>query len=113
MPTVVAIQLDSGESFLAEVDGPSHARGAVRGPAARLEVLAESGKTFETALKNVEQAAEALMKRLRSLSKQPDEVTVEFGVKMSTEGGAIIAKASAEANFKITLNWKASEASGA
>ncbi len=34
------------------------------------------------------------------------EVAVEFGVKMSAETGAIIAKASGEANFKINLMWK-------
>jgi hypothetical protein len=39
-------------------------------------------------------------------------VAVEFGVKMSAETGAVIAKASTEANFKINLSWKKSPPSG-
>jgi len=46
------------------------------------------------------------LQQLRSLAEPPDEVAVEFGVKMNAETGAIIAKASTEANFKINLTWK-------
>ena len=46
------------------------------------------------------------------LPEPPDEVAVEFGVKMSVETGAVITKASGEGNFKINLSWKKSAASG-
>jgi len=70
------------------------------------DVLAEASDSFEAALEKVRSAAEAILNQLRSLAQPPDEVAVEFGVKMSAETGAIIAKASGEANFKINIMWK-------
>lgn len=36
---------------------------------------------------------------------QPDEFVLEFGVKVSAEGSAIIAKATGEASLKVTAKW--------
>ena len=36
----------------------------------------------------------------------PDEMTVEFGLRMSAQAGAYIAQASATATFKVTLTWR-------
>ncbi|HEV2136905.1 MAG TPA: CU044_2847 family protein [Terracidiphilus sp.] len=105
----VTFRLESGESFAAEVDDPIEDHKTVRGLGARTELIIESSKTFEAAIQNVQRAAEVLVDRLRSLSRKPDEVSVEFGVKLSAEAGAIVAKASTDANFKITLKWKGNE----
>ena len=66
----------------------------------------KSSETFEIALNNVKQAAEVIVDKLCSLAQRPEEISVEFGVKLSAEAGAIIAKGSTEANFKIGLKWK-------
>jgi Trypsin-co-occurring domain 1 len=79
----------------------------MRGSAAE-NALAQASETFESALEKVRSAAEGILQQLRSLAQPPDEVAVEFGVKLSAESGAIIAKASGEANFKINLTWKKS-----
>src|SRR5262249_32743554 len=70
--------------------------------------VATASDTFEAALGKVRSAAEGILHQLRSLAQPPDSVGVEFGVKMNAETGAIIAKASGEANFKISLSWKKS-----
>ena len=36
----------------------------------------------------------------------PDEIEVEFGVRLSADVSAIVAKASSETNFKASLRWK-------
>jgi Trypsin-co-occurring domain 1 len=36
-------------------------------------------------------------------------VTVELGIKLSTKAGIVIAEATGEANFKVTLHWKQGE----
>ena len=41
---------------------------------------------------------------MRSLAEPPDEVEVEFGVKMSVETGAIIAKSSAEGRISRSIS---------
>lgn len=38
-------------------------------------------------------------------SKIPDVVNVEFGIKLGGEADFIVAKGSAEANFKVSLTW--------
>lgn len=40
--------------------------------------------------------------------QKPDRVAVEFGVKLAGEAGVpMLTKASGEANFKISIEWKA------
>ena len=36
----------------------------------------------------------------------PNEIQFEFGIGFSATAGAVIAKAGAEANIKVTLTWK-------
>jgi hypothetical protein len=102
--------LKGGGSLVVEVDGvDSPGARVMRGSTAE-DAVASATSTFESALENVRSAAEGILHQLCSLAQPPDEVAVEFGVKMSAESGAIIAKASGEANFKINLVWKRSTA---
>ena len=41
-----------------------------------------------------------------SAVESPDEVQVEFGLLLSAEAGAVLAAASATANYKVTMTWK-------
>jgi hypothetical protein len=50
--------------------------------------------------------AETLVTRLRDVGERPDEIGIEFGLKMSMEAGLVVAHTSGEANFKVTLQWK-------
>ncbi len=82
----------------------------MRGSSPATQAIDQATDTFESALENVRGAAEAILHQLSSLAQPPDEVAVEFGVKMSAESGAIIAKLAGEANFKINLTWKKNQA---
>jgi hypothetical protein len=105
MAELAQFPLNGGGVLVVEVDAAdSPARRVMRG--ANPEAVATATATFESALQTVRSAAEGILHQLRSLAEPPDEVEVEFGVKMSAETGAIIAKASTEANFKINLTWK-------
>jgi hypothetical protein len=48
-------------------------------------------------------AAKAVLDRIRELS--PDRVDLKFGIKADTTANWLIAKATAEANFEVTLSW--------
>ena len=54
--------------------------------------------------------ASGLVGNLRAIGdaagNPPDEVQVEFGLILSAEAGAILAAASATANYKVTMTWK-------
>lgn len=103
MRRVVKFPLEDGDFILVEVDVPEEA-GMV--PAARGEVVQRAQQTFEAALEKVRPAAQAIIRKLRALHDPPDEIEVEFGLKMSAEAGAIVAAGGVEANYKVTLTWK-------
>jgi hypothetical protein len=94
-----------GTSVVVEVDEPEPEMGEIKAgrPSA---VAAKATQTLEDSLDMVKPAAEALVDKLRSLAYAPDEVGIEFGIKLSAEAGAFIASASTEANFSVKLTWK-------
>jgi hypothetical protein len=110
MAELAQFPLAGGGVLVVETDSPDAARRVMRG--ATSEAVATAVDTFEAAMAKVRYAAEGILHQLTSLTQPPDEVAVEFGVKLNVETGAIIAKSSAEANFKINLTWKRSAPDG-
>jgi hypothetical protein len=109
MPQIAKFPLKNGGVVAVEVESSDLGGRIMRG-SSPADAVAVASDSFEAALESVRAAAEGILDKLRSLAQPPDEVAVEFGVKMSAETGAIIAKASGEANFKINLTWKKSAA---
>jgi len=67
--------------------------------------LVTADKTFEQAFDRLRPAAAAIIEKFGSMDHRPEEIEIEFGVSLSAEAGAIIAKTSGEANFRIALRW--------
>ncbi|MYW65515.1 hypothetical protein GTY65_15815 [Streptomyces sp. SID8379] len=61
--------------------------------------------SFESSLASVRSAAESALRVLRDGALRPDGVELEFGVKMSAEAGAVIAKGTAEGHLVVRLSW--------
>jgi len=102
---VVAYTLEDGSEILVEVEVAQ--AGMV--PAARGEVVEKGRQSLEKALASLRPAAQAVLDHLRRLSDPPDTITVEFGLKLGAEAGAILAASSMEAHYRITLTWKRRE----
>lgn len=64
-----------------------------------------ASETFEQALAGVRAAAGSALAVFRDGSLAPDQVEIEFGVKLTGEAGALIAKTSAEAHLIVRLGW--------
>jgi len=102
MKQLLEYPLEDGGTIWVEVAQPE--RGGLV-PAARPgEVVARAQQTLEDALSRLKPMAKAIVHQFDELA--PDEVEVEFGVKLSAEAGAILAAAGAEANYNIKLVWK-------
>ncbi|WP_431678346.1 CU044_2847 family protein [Kitasatospora sp. KL5] len=69
------------------------------------EAVVRAAETFEHALGGVRAAAEAALTVLRDGSLRPDTVEIEFGVKLSAEAGALIARTAADAHLTVKLSW--------
>ncbi|MDT0393843.1 MULTISPECIES: CU044_2847 family protein [Streptomyces] len=66
---------------------------------------AQAARTFEGSLEGVRAAAESALRVFRDGSLRPDAVELEFGVKLTAEAGAVIAKGSAEGHLVVKLSW--------
>ena len=108
MKRLVEFPMEDGNKFLVEVDEPE--RGGRTARVGRDRKTVEKAKqTFETALEKIKPTANAVISKLRELTYSPDQITVEFGLKLNAEAGAVLASAGVEANYKVTLTWKQEE----
>lgn len=62
-------------------------------------------RTFEGALEGARSAAASALRVFRDGSLQPDAVEIEFGVKLTAEAGALIAKSAVEGHLVVKLSW--------
>ncbi|MBE1491755.1 CU044_2847 family protein [Plantactinospora soyae] len=103
MSELKRFDLDGVDFVLVEVD----ADGPDISPVSRTADVVEAATTsFGTALSHVRAAASVALTRFREMDTQPDEIQLEFGVKLTTEAGAVIAKTAAEGNLKVYLTWR-------
>jgi NTP-dependent ternary system trypsin peptidase co-occuring protein len=89
--------------LVAEVDGRDAAYPSIRSSAGG--VVRDAAGRFEDALEGVRAAAVTALETFRDDKLQPDEVGIEFGVKLNAEAGAVIAKTSLEGHLVVTLRW--------
>ena len=109
MKRFVAFKLEDGSTIVVEVDEPETVGGTVRAARGPKDLLDEAKCSFDDALEKIHSATESAITKLRNMSEKPNEITMEFGFNFSAEFGAIIAKATTDANYKVTLNWKCKE----
>lgn len=100
MASLVEVPFDDGGYVVVEMDD---AAGGVVKASRTGEVAGRAAQSLESALESVAPAARAVLARVREA--RPQQVTVEFGVKLSAEAGAVITRTSGECNFKVTLRW--------
>jgi hypothetical protein len=111
MKRLVEFPLQNGGTMLIEVDEPErYSETTTRGSVSKAirpggEIVENAGKTFEEALEKIKPAAQCIIDKLRELHDAPDEISVEFGIKLSAEAGAFVASVSLEANYKVALKW--------
>ncbi|XVS63688.1 CU044_2847 family protein [Actinosynnema sp. CA-299493] len=81
-----------------EYDGP--VRAGRWNPVERVE------ETLENGIERARKVARAVAVKIGSMpSPRPDKVAVEIGLKVSSSAALAIAKSSAEAHVKITVEW--------
>ena len=102
MKHIVQFELTDGSPVYVEIDeqdDTTHRRVSVGGDA-----IEKAKDRFVDAINKVKPAAEAVLLSFREL-QTPDEITLEFGIKLNGKIGALIAAVDSEANFKVSLKW--------
>jgi hypothetical protein len=98
-------RLAQGGSVVVEMDRDNEAGKVATRSDRQGAIAAQAGRTFEDAVDGVLPAIGAIVDRVRTAAGATEEITVQFGVKMSADVGAIIARTSGEANFSISVRW--------
>jgi hypothetical protein len=104
MRRIIEFPVPDGGVLLVEVDEPE---GAGPRPAGTGEGAIERATMgLDQAISKVRPLAEQLLTQLRGLTRRPDQVTVEFGIKLNVTAGIVIANTAVEGNCKVSLSWK-------
>ena len=98
----VEYQLGDGSTILIEETVPR--LGGQRAVASDGGVSKAASKLEET-ISPLSKLAQEMKDVLKSNINSPDEITIEFGAKLSADFGLIVAKSQVEANFKVSLTW--------
>lgn len=69
------------------------------------DAVRDSAQTLQEALAHIRPALDSVAATVRGLGQRPDTVSVEFGIKMTAEAGVVVAKATSEAHFAVSLQW--------
>ena len=104
MKHIVEFPMENGEVLLVEVDDPMASGTTLRGGHGT-DMVERAQLTYEQAVDKIRPAAESIVERMRHIAEPPDVISVEFGIKLNANIGAILASTSAEAQFTLTLTW--------
>jgi hypothetical protein len=102
MAELLEFELPDGGTVIVEVaeDEPGIER------AARIDdVVAKAGANLESTLDQVRAVANVALVKLRNLAEQPEQIEVEFGIRLNAEAGAVIARTQAEGHLQVKLTW--------
>ncbi|QWB28445.1 MULTISPECIES: CU044_2847 family protein [Streptomyces] len=97
------VEFRTGDGAVVAVEGTEERSGSRL--VSRGDGTVQATRTFEGALDGVRSAAESALRVFRDGSLKPDGVEIEFGVKLSAEAGAFIAKGTAEGHLVVKLSW--------
>ncbi|MFG2173783.1 CU044_2847 family protein [Streptomyces niveus] len=99
--------LENGGEVLVEIadDGPEIS------PVSRSrDVVRSAATSLGSALSGVRDASSTILAQFRDAPVSPDRIEVEFGVRLSSEAGAVIAKSSLEGHLTVKLSWEGGQA---
>ena len=72
------------------------------------EWLEKSQKAIDRSMTTVKRMAKKAVRTIKGIpiSERPTKVEFQFGIKMTGEAGAVVAKAGAEAAITVTMTWE-------
>ena len=103
MVALVRFELEDGGAVLIEADEEeSGIEQAARGDGFVLQATA----SFDAAMEGVQSAANAAVRKLRRVAQVPDELEIQFGIRLNAQAGAVIAKTGVEGHLQVRATWR-------
>jgi hypothetical protein len=101
MAELIAVPLENGGVIVVEMDRAPEGVVKAGRPG---DIVGKATQSLEAALESVTPAAQSILAKLRQA--RPHEITVEFGLTLTAEAGAVLAKTSSGCHLKVTLRWE-------
>lgn len=72
------------------------------------DLAGKSQEAIDEALKSMRRMAKKSVKAIRQIpvTERPSTISISFGLKLTAEGGALVAKAGVEAAINVTMTWQ-------
>ena len=104
MPKLIKLPCDNNSDILVEVD-PLPGEMVEVGLEETIEKVTRS---FTNLSQTIVNACKSFVNIINQVEEEarPDEMQIEFGIKLGAEGSVFVVKTSGEANFSISLSWK-------
>jgi hypothetical protein len=105
---LVAIPVDDGGERMAVFEVADDAVGDLELASDGHRLTEQAQVSLERALDDLKPALARLKETVRGLA--PHGAEIEFGLKLGGETGIVIAKGTAEVNFRVRISWNWNEA---
>jgi hypothetical protein len=106
---IVEFETEDGTEVLVKVADSAYGGVVTRGMGDS-QVVERAQRTFEAALRPIRAISDGVLAELRSSARQPDSVSVEFGLEFAANSSAIVVNASGAASIRVQLTWEAAKA---
>jgi hypothetical protein len=103
MMRLIEFELEAGGHVIVEVDAPA---GGMAPVGVGDGIVQKVQAKFEDVLDGIKPVADALLSRLKSLSSEPDEISIQLGFKIGANGSLVLASTAVEGHCHLTLGWK-------
>ena len=104
--SVFLVETDDSEVLPANLEIPTKSLPGMADGMQPVADLARIGREFAEVRELIVTCCNGLIESMSSL-RNPERVAVEFGIKLAGEAGVpMLTKASGEANFKVSVEWK-------
>lgn len=105
MASYLKFELEDGTIvYIETTDSPKGTSGLIPGSRGADQASDHLAVSFEKSIGAVRKMASAMLEAFRT--DQPDDVSINFGLKASGElGNLIVARGGTEANFNVSVRW--------
>jgi hypothetical protein len=105
----VQFRVGQKDSVIFQVDDLEEGIGKAGG-LRRVGNMVDTEQAFKEKLSGIRDAAAEALKVLKD-DLSPDEVVLRFGIKITAEGGVVVARAALEGNMEVEMSWHRESAS--
>ncbi|MEW2574856.1 CU044_2847 family protein [Streptomyces syringium] len=106
--SIVEFALRDGGTLLVRVSDEQAQTPVTTRGASTSAVIERAEGAFESVMGAVRAVTRGVATQVEDSVQRPDVLTVEFGIELSAQAGAVITAAGASAHLKVSLTWNKS-----